>query len=156
MVPALSRLLDEILCADSGSASRQIFLEAKGLELLAVLIDETALASQATAPLTTGDSDRLERARRILLGRMTDPPSLPELARAVGLNEFKLKGGFRILFGTSVFGYLRTERMDCARRLLVNRDLTVTEIAVRVGYENASKFAAAFRKHFGLPPSAFR
>ena len=154
VVPGLSRLLDEILHADARGASRQLFIEAKGLELLAVLIDELALASEATAPLGARDIERLERARLLLLERMASPPGLSELARSVGLNEFKLKMGFRTLFGTSVFGYLRGQRMDCARRLLGQRDLSVTEIAARVGYENPSKFAAAFRKHFGLPPSA--
>jgi AraC-like DNA-binding protein len=87
---------------------------------------------------------------------LEEPPSLPELARSVGLNEFKLKVGFRTHFGTSVFGYLRAQRMDQARRLLVRGELSVTEVAARVGYSNPSKFAAAFRKHFGRPPSALR
>jgi AraC-like DNA-binding protein len=156
MVPALARLLDEILHADARGASRQLFVEAKGLELLAVLLDELALASEATAPLGARDIERLERARRLLLERMASPPGLPELARSVGLNEFKLKAGFRALFGTSVFAYLRERRMDCARRLLAQRHLSVTEIAAHVGYENPSKFAAAFRRRFGLPPSALR
>jgi AraC-like DNA-binding protein len=156
MTPALWRLLDEILHAESRRYSRQLFVEAKGLELLAVLIDELALASEATAPLSTRDIERLERARRLLLERMESPPGLPELARSVGLNEFKLKVGFRALFGTSVFRYLRAQRMDRARRLLAQRDLSVTEVAARVGYENPSKFAGAFRKHFGRPPSASR
>lgn len=156
MTPALARLLDEILAADGRNASRQLFLEAKGLELLAVLSDELTLASQALSPLGRQDIERLERARRVLKDRMDSPPSLPELARAVGLNEFKLKAGFRAHFGTSVFGLLRTHRMDQARRLLLQRELSVTEVAVRVGYANPSKFAAAFRKHFGFPPSASR
>jgi AraC-like DNA-binding protein len=87
---------------------------------------------------------------------MDAPPSLPELARHVGLNEFKLKTGFRTLFGTSVFAYLRAQRMELARRLLVQRGQSVTEVALRVGYANPSKFALAFRKHFGFPPSALR
>jgi AraC-like DNA-binding protein len=156
MTPALSRLLDEVLYADARSAARPLYLEAKGLELLAVLIDELTLTSQATSPLGPRDIERLEHARRLLLERMVSPPSLPELARSIGLNEFKFKAGFRKHFGTSVFGYLRTQRMEQARRLLVQRDLSVTEVAARVGYANPSKFASAFRKHFGLPPSALR
>ena len=156
MVPALSRLLDEILHADAHGAARRLLLEAKGLELLAVLIDELTLASEAMSPLGARDIERLQRARRLLQEGMDSPPGLRELARATGLNEFKLKAGFRTLFGTSVFGYLRTQRMDQARRLLVQRDLTVTEVAARVGYANPSKFASAFRKHFGFPPSALR
>jgi AraC-like DNA-binding protein len=157
LVPAVSRFLDEFLHADARGASRPLFLEAKGLELVAVLMDELALASEALSPLTVRDVERLERARRLLLEQMASPPSLPALARAVALNEFKLKAGFRTLFGASVFGYLRAQRLERARHLLLaQRDLSVIEIAARVGYQNPSKFSAAFRRQFGLPPSALR
>jgi len=155
-VPAVFRLFEEVLHADGRGISRQLFLEAKGLELLAVLIDELSLVSQAMLPLGQRDLERLECARRLLLERIDAPPSLPELARHVGLNEVKLKTGFRLLFGTSAFAYLRGQRMELARRLLVQRGLSVTEVALRVGYANPSKFASAFRKHFGFPPSALR
>jgi AraC-like DNA-binding protein len=157
LVPAMSRFLDEFLHADGGGVSRSLFLEAKGLELVAVMMDELALASDALSPLTVRDVEALQRARRLLLEHMASPPGLPALARAVALNEFKLKAGFRTLFGASVFGYLRVQRMERARRLLLaQRELSVIEIAARVGYQNPSKFSAAFRKHFGLPPSALR
>jgi AraC-like DNA-binding protein len=154
--PSVFRLLEEILHADSRGATRQLFLEAKGLELLALLVDELELVSQAMSPLGQRDLERLECARLVLLSRIESPPSLPELARHVGLNEVKLKTGFRTLFGTSAFAYLRAERMELARRLLAQRGLSVTEVALRVGYANPSKFALAFRKHFGFPPSALR
>lgn len=157
MTPALSRLIDELLYADARGASRSLLLEAKSLELVAVLVDELTLASQALSPLTARDVERLEQARRLLLDRMDSPPGLSELARAVALNEFKLKAGFRTLYGTSVFSYLRVQRLERARRLLLSqRHLSVTDVAARVGYQNPSKFAIAFRRHFGLPPSALR
>ena len=65
-----------------------------------------------------------------------------------------LKGGFRTLSGTPVFAYLRQLRMEEARRLLRKRHLDVSEVAQRVGYANPSKFAAAFRREFGMSPSA--
>jgi AraC family transcriptional regulator, transcriptional activator of the genes for pyochelin and ferripyochelin receptors len=155
MTPELFRLLDEILYCDASGASRQLYLEGKGLELLALLIDrleETERASSSRLSQTV--IDRLQVARQILLARLETPPSLPELARRAGLNEAKLKAGFRVLFGASVFAYLRRERMEEARRLLRARNYNVTEVAARVGYSNPSKFAAAFRKQFGMSPSA--
>ena len=71
-------------------------------------------------------------------------------------NEAKLKQGFRSLYGTSVYGYLRDQRMETAWRLLAQRELSVSEVALRVGYANPSKFAAAFRKRFGFAPSTLR
>lgn len=153
--PSVSRLLDEIVYCDARGASRPLFLEARSLELLGRLIDELELAS-TSSPLSQRDRECLERTRRLLLERMTDPPTLSELARLVGLNEAKLKAGFRIVFGTSAYAYLREQRMETACRLLLQRDLSVTEVAMRVGFANPSKFAAAFKRHFGVPPSAHR
>lgn len=98
------------------------------------------------------DWDRVREAREILLGRMDDPPSLPELARLAGVNEVKLKAGFRKLWGTTVFGLLRRERMAAAREFLLARRGTVGEAAFRVGYTNTSHFAEAFQKEFGTTP----
>lgn len=74
----------------------------------------------------------------------------------VGTNELKLKQGFRALFGTTVFGYLRRHRMERARQLLLHREVSVTEAAGLVGYACPSRFAAAFRRQFGTRPSALR
>ncbi len=150
----LFRLLDEILHAEARGNSRQIYLEAKGLELLAGMIDRVEECDGAARALSQWDIERLERARRILLERMVDPPTIPELARQAGINEPKLKEGFRRLFGSPVFVYLRNHRMEEACRLLRERRYTVTEVALRVGYANPSKFAAAFRRRFGVSPKA--
>ncbi|WP_437852391.1 helix-turn-helix transcriptional regulator [Sorangium sp. So ce363] len=154
MSPTLYRLLDEILGCDARGLSRQLYLEAKGLELMAAMVDQLEESERAASPLLSQhDIARLERARHALLARMVDPPTLPELARHAGLNEVKLKAGFRTLFGAPVFAYLRNHRLEEAHRLLRQRACNVTEVAQRVGYENPSKFAAAFRKRFGVPPS---
>jgi AraC-like DNA-binding protein len=154
MTPGLFRLLDEIANADVKGTSRCLWYQAKSLELIALMTDELVETARATkAPLSAGDIGRLERVRLCLVEHLEAPPTLAELARNAGCNETKLKGGFRLLFGTSVFAYLRRMRMEEARRLLLERQLNVTEVAQRVGYANPSKFAAAFRKQFGRAPS---
>jgi AraC-like DNA-binding protein len=64
---------------------------------------------------------------------MEAPLSLPELAGYAGINETKLKRGFRKVYGTSVFGYLRNQRLDKARILLETGDMNVSEVAYSVG-----------------------
>jgi len=153
--PASFRLLDELVHCGARGASRQVHLEAKGLELLAAWLDHLEDA-RAALRLSAQDCERLERARRILLARMTTPPGLPELARLAGLNEAKLKAGFRAQFGDTVYGYLRQQRLEEAHRLLRQGRYNVSEVSVRVGYANPSKFAAAFKAHFGVSPSHVR
>lgn len=154
--PASFRVLDELVHCNARGRARQLHLEAKGLELLAAWVDRLEDERDASATLSAHDIERLERARSILLSRMTAPPHLPELARLAGLNEAKLKAGFRARFGETVYGTLRRHRLDEAQRLLRERRYSVTEVAVRVGYANPSKFAAAFKAQFGMSPSHVR
>lgn len=156
MGASLDRRFDEVLHCDARGASRPVHLEANGLELLAAMLDRVEESARAEAPISRHDTDRLERARALLLARIEAPPTLAELAREAGLNELKLKAGFRALFGSPVFAYLRAHRMREAERLLRMHEYTVTEVALRVGYANPSKFAAAFKRHFGVRPSDIR
>ena len=154
--PASFRLLDELVHCEARGAARQLHLEAKGFELLGAWVDQLEGERDASARLSARDIERLEHARQILLARMTTPPRLPELARLAGLNEAKLKAGFRAHFGETVYGTLREARLGEAQRLLRQGRFNVTEVATRVGYANPSKFAAAFRARFGMSPSHVR
>jgi AraC-like DNA-binding protein len=80
---------------------------------------------------------------------------LIELARQVGLNDFKLKQGFRQVFGTSAFKYLHDYRLEKARQILALGEMKVEEVALRVGFNSRSYFALAFRQKFGLNPKQY-
>lgn len=148
------RAVEQIIgCPFTGSA-RQLFLESKALELLACEIGEHGHA--ASPDLPADDEARVRAAAELLIARVDDPLSLRALARAVGTNEFKLKRGFRHVFGTTVFGYLRTHRLRAAHDLLAGAQVSVMEAATRVGYACPSRFADAFRHEFGRTPSSLR
>jgi len=97
---------------------------------------------------------QLLAAREYLLADLSQPPTIAQLARETGLNQLKIKQGFKRLFGTSVYALFQRERMERARYLL--RRHGVTETATRVGYSNVSHFSSAFRKQFGILPSELR
>jgi len=79
-----------------------------------------------------------------------------DIAQKVGMNEYKLKNGFRELFGNGVYEYLRTERMQEARVLLVDHGRSIKEIAALTGYRSVNSFIKAFKKKFGQTPGEFR
>jgi len=151
--PKLLRLLEEIVHEDVRGRSRALWLEAKSLELIALVSDRLDDAPRARAR-PASDLEALERARQRLVRRLDQPPSLQELARIAGFNATKLKDAFRARYGVPIFEYLRQRRMEEARRLLLEGRANVTETALRVGYTNPSKFAAAFRRQFGIRPSS--
>ena len=80
--------------------------------------------------------------------------------RPTGKNKRKeasvLYHGFNQLFGVSPMEYLRIKRIEKAKRMLENKDLSMTQIAYTLGYSSSSHFAKAFRDFFAMPPSHYR
>jgi AraC family transcriptional activator of pyochelin receptor len=155
---AMQLVLTQVLNCPYQGVTKRLYLESKALELIALFLMQMLSENRrpSAAPvLRPDDIERIHRAREVLLDKMDEPPSLLALARHVGLNDFKLKAGFRQIFGTTVFGYLHDQRLARARQLLEERSLNVTEVACAVGYANPSHFAAAFRRKFGMNPGAY-
>ena len=151
--------LHQILNCPYQGLTKQLYLESKAIELLALNL--AIISSDRATPIQTyqpkqDEIERLHYAKEILIAKMDDPPTLNSLARQVGLNEYKLKQGFRYLFDNTVFGYLHNYRMERSHLLLKSGKMRVTDVAQAVGYSNLSHFAAAFRKKFGVNPSVFK
>lgn len=148
--------LHQILHCPYQGLTKQVYLESKVWELMALLLDQIGDSSDRTRKLKPEDVERIHYAGEVLLTRLENPPSLMELARIVGINDHKLKIGFRYCFGTTVFGYLHERRMERSRQLLEAGEFTVTQAAQAVGFANRGYFAASFRRKFGVNPSAYR
>jgi AraC-like DNA-binding protein len=154
VTPAIQSLVHQIIHSPYQAATRRLHLQAKAMELLALLLDPV-LADQGELPLPRLKSDtidRLHQARAILRARLDDPPALLDLAEQVGMSERTLRRGFRELFQTTALGYLTQQRLIQAEQLL-RQGNSVSEVARRVGYGHLGRFAAAFRRQFGITPS---
>lgn len=156
--PGMQIVVQQILQCPYQGFTQRMFLESKVLELMTLILEQEIEAQTGKQPLVRlkpEDIDRLQWVKEILHQSLDESLSLTQLAREVGLNECTLKQGFRQLFGTTVFGYLRQCRMEQARLLLLEGRMNVREAAQAVGYASQSRFAAVFRKTFGVNPKAF-
>jgi len=124
------------------------------LQLAQIL--ETEQNRQTLINLKASDIERIYHAKDILISQYDNPPTLLDLARRVGVNDNKLKLGFREVFGITVFGYLHNYRMEMAQMLLQEGKQSVAEVASHVGYSNPGHFAAAFKRKFGMSPKVCR
>lgn len=156
--PAMQQVLQQVLHCPYEGLTQQLYLESKALELLTLQFAVWKDNPVKSAPLTlrSDDIERLHHAREILLQCAAHPPSLIELAHQVGLNDRKLKQGFRQLFGTTVFGYLHDYRMQQAQQLLRQPYVSVAQVAAQVGYRNPEAFGTAFRRKFAVTPKAYQ
>lgn len=133
-----------------------LFRQAKVLELLAHLFDrlDGNDGDGAMGPL---DLARVRLARERLLADLRDPPDLETLALDAGLSAKRLNQGFRHLYGTTVFSYLRDARLDAARAALEGgTPLSLKQLAWELGYGQVTNFVTAFRRRFGVPPGTYR
>ncbi|GAB3499891.1 hypothetical protein GCM10027341_24120 [Spirosoma knui] len=135
--------------------TRYLFIEAKLLELFALQVDHIAQASQlpVKAQWSRADKEKLNAVRDFIEVKYLEPLTLAQIPHQFGLNEFKLKKGYKELFNTTVFGHIHQLRMQKARQLLAEKVMNVSETADYIGYSNVSSFSAEFKKRFGYSPS---
>lgn len=155
MTASVKMTVHQILTCPYQGLIKRMYLEGKAIELIShqlawLVYDEKP--QKKNLILRPDDIERIHEARDILISNMENPPSLLELARQVGLNDTKLKRGFRQVFKTTVFGCLYSQRMERARQLLQDGKVNVTDVAYEVGYSSPGNFTRAFTRHFGCNP----
>ena len=96
--------------------------------------------------------EAITRARELLLQHIGNPITIKELSRKVATNECYLKKGFKEMFGTTIFEFYQSQRMEHAKYLLYEKSLSVTDVSALLGYSSISHFSTAFKKHTGLKP----
>ena len=157
--PTMARILKEIVRIPYCGVLRRVFLEAKAMELLSLLINEFNQRDRtSTIDIRLGGQDlvRLDRVRGILESHISDPLTIEQLARRVGLNRRKLKSGFKQTYGMTIFEYGHNHRMEVAWTLLSNNRKSIARVAEAVGYEYTSNFCSAFKRRFGISPKMVR
>lgn len=158
ITPSIRLILSQIADCSYSQGMRELYLEGKMLELMAVYLNESLFEADRishTVKLSRDDMESLRLAKEILQRDYLHPPTLAGLSRIICLNEFKLKKGFKEMFGYTVHAYVIEQRMQRAQQLLEHGNMTVSEAASRVGYVNVSHFSAAFRKKFGVRPGEY-
>jgi len=155
--PPLQKAIHDILSCPFSGQMKRVFLLSKSMEILVMQTDAFLRRShqQEGELKARADQERILFAGEYLLSRLQDPPNLSELAKKAGLNEYKLKRGFREVFGHTVFGYLTTHRLGLSRQMLLDTRKTAAEIAFELGFASPQHFNNAFKKQFGMAPKQF-
>ncbi len=138
---------------------RSCFIEAKLQELLSIILNramETCNEERVEMTLGEDDVQKIKLARDILIEDLQNAPTIEQLSKKAGLNRQKLKTEFKQVFGKTIFQYLREERMQTAKCMLMAKDMTVQHVAREIGYENTGHFSRRFKEQFGYLPSEFQ
>lgn len=156
ITPRMRSIIQRIQHPATDFMMGSLFLEAQILDLLAIMFARQTNTSSNGPSLSGTDLERIHRVQQILMNRLTDPPTLAELSKSVGTNEYKLKRGFKEVFGTTPYAYHLQHKLELARSYILDTNLTIAEIAYEVGYSDPAHLTNAFRKQYGIPPTDLR
>ncbi len=156
-IPAsLFVVLNQLFTVNLEENARRLYYHGKAYEILSLYFSDKKPDTESCPFLNDQEIVRkIKHAKEHLLKNANTPPSLKELAKFAGLNEYQLKAGFKEIYGNSVFAFLLDHKIDQARVLLDSQKFQVNEVAYQIGYTNPSHFIAAFKKKFGVTPKKY-
>ena len=99
---------------------------------------------------------QVARVTTHIRANIDNPLTLDELATLVGLSRYHFCTAFRLATGYTPYEWVSAQRIDRATIYLRETDISVTEIALAVGYETPSAFTARFKRQTGMTPSEYR
>lgn len=166
-------IIHQLQSLSNENSLNSIYLESKILECIAVLINEVTkspenaftnqinygninIGQNRILKLTSSDIHAIQKAHDILSKNYCNPPNIDTLSKMVFLNEQKLKAGFSKHYHMSIGEYTNRIRMTVAANLLSTTDLSVEDIAKKVGYNYSANFSKMFKKIYGKTPLQFR
>lgn len=130
-----------------------VYAEAKARETLCLIFHELSHIKEATlSKYNDTDLKRFKGAYDFLDEHFNPPPTITQLSRMIGINETKLKSGFKDLYGVTVFEFAHQKRMQYAMTLLQDQRLPVGLVSEMSGYQHQATFATAFKNYFGIRP----
>ena len=135
---------------------KRLFFENVFREVLLRLIAHELPDDETSSGMDSFDAERIKSGPGTLMARLDSPPSIAELARELSINATKLQGGFKKIFGKSIYAYHHGMCLERAAVMLLDTDKPIFEIAMDVGYSGSGNFCNAFKKRYGVSPSLYR
>lgn len=109
-----------------------------------------------TEKFTITEIERIHAAKEFIDSNVPRHFSISQISRRVGINDQKLKKGFKEIIGIGLYGYLQERILQIAKIAIEQTNRSIKEIALHAGYRNANNFSAAFKKKFGVTPLDWR
>lgn len=153
---AAESVLESLVDPFVPTALKSVYYRAKVLELLSYCYNVPESDRFESCPFLKDKDNivRIKNAKRILLLKMVSPPSIKELSKEIGMNEYNLKVGFKNIYGMPPYQYLKEYKLNYSKSLL-QKGFKVNEIADQIGYNSSSHYIEAFRKRFGTTPRKY-
>ena len=155
----IGELFEDMEDFDKDPFLNRFYLNGKSLEILIhqiiQYIDDLD-PDKKRSVLRRSEMKQIEKASKFIQEHIEESLTIEHICDHVGLNKKKLQQGFRILYRMSVNAYMQKVRLDIIVHLLKSTDLSISEIAYRVGINSMSYLSKIFKNKYNLTPKEFR
>lgn len=133
------------------------YIRVKVLELLLVLTElDSADRETEKERFSKMQIDVIKQIHAFLVEHFTEHYTIEDLSERFDISPTLMKKCFKGVYGDSIYSYVRMYRLQVAEQLLRETNLTIGEIASRIGYLNPNKFTSAFTREYGITPTKYR
>ena len=154
--PEMQLVLNNIVSVDMNNSLNNFYVQIKVQELMYLLFSRLSLRENTTfRNINSEDAEKLLVIRNRILGDLSKPPILSELAGIASMSGTKLKQLFKQTFGDTIYNYYQKARMEEAAFLLKQAKHSVSEVGYELGFSNLSHFSRLFEKQYGITPKKF-
>ena len=131
----------------------------KGREKLAdqkIVIQSTHVAARHSTDILAADDPVISKALQYIRKNINQPIGIPEVVAATTISRRALEYRFQKVLGRSIGSLIRSQRVDQISKLLIETNLSISQIARELGYTSAEHISRYFRREKGMSPSEFR
>jgi len=118
--------------------------------------DGNAIYNPKLENLTVEDIFILYKIKDYILNNFQESISIKYLSKEFGINEYKIKSGFKLLFDSPIIRFLTDTRLHNSCDLLTRPEETVASVSEQVGYKHSNNFSIAFKRKYQLTPMQYR
>lgn len=151
----IDHIFSELYSVDERIQVPYFWIKVIELLLFLSLLDNSAV--QRPQQFSADISKRTQEVYQYIIENPFTKDTIHDLAYMFGVAESSLKRCFKSIAGASIGTFIKTKRMEAAADMLISEPtLSIGDIGSSAGYENQSKFSAAFKSVMGVTPQAYR
>lgn len=151
------KMVSEIMDKAFNNEWDTIFLKSRVLTMMDTLITNILTKTDAAANKTPGYLPVIIEVEKKLNSILHEKlPNLKAIAKEFSLSESTLKRQFKQVYGKAIYEYYLYKKMELAKRMLLDENMTISQVAYSLGYEKASPFIRIFKRQFGVSPGSMR
>jgi AraC-like DNA-binding protein len=136
-------------------ADRRVLAPIYLQEMVYRLIQTEQCSRLAQAAMHEAATNPVSAAIRFMCDDLSSPITVADLADAVAMSQSAFAHLFKSVTGVSPYQFMKNQRLDRARGMLVEQGRSVSDVAVSVGYSSLSHFINEFKRHYGVTPGQY-